>query len=102
MTNRVWFVIGISAFAVAAALLIPAMPQALEYHDFADHREAFGIHNFWDVASNGAFLVVGIVGLVVALGPRARFQLSVERWPYVLFFIGKDLSTWRKKKKIRQ
>jgi hypothetical protein len=88
MTKRVWFVIGISAFAVAAALLIPAMPQALEYHDFADHREAFGIHNFLDVASNGAFLIVGVVGLVVALGPRARFQFSSERWPYVIFFIG--------------
>ena len=88
MTTRIWFVVGISALAVAAALLIPAMPQPLEYHDFADHRAAFGIHNFFDVASNGAFLIVGVVGLVVALGPRAQFQFNVERWPYVIFFIG--------------
>ncbi len=88
MTTRIWFVVGISVVAVAAAMFLPAMPQPLEYHDFADHREAFGIHNFLDVVSNGAFLFVGVVGLVVALGPRAQFQFSVERWPYVIFFIG--------------
>ena len=88
MTTRIWFVIGISALAVAAALLIPPMAQPLEYHDFADQRAAFGIHNFLDVASNGAFLIVGVIGLVVALGPRARFQFTAERWPYVIFFTG--------------
>ena len=45
-------------------LLIPAMPQPVAYRDFADHRDVFGIHNFLDVASNGAFLVVGVFGLV--------------------------------------
>ena len=88
MTTRMWLVIGISALAVAAALLIPPMAQPLEYHDFADQRAAFGIHNFLDVASNGAFLIVGVIGLVVALGPRARFQFTAERWPYVIFFTG--------------
>ena len=88
MTTRMWLVIGISALAVAAALLIPPMAQPLEYHDFADHREAFGIHNFLDVASNGAFLIVGVIGLSIALGPRARFQFKAERWPYVIFFTG--------------
>ena len=88
MTTRIWLVIGISALAVAAALLIPPMAQPLEYHDFADHREAFGIHNFLDVASNGAFLIVGVIGLSIALGPRARFQFKAERWPYVIFFTG--------------
>ncbi len=71
-----------------AALLFPAMPQPLDYHDFADHRDAFGIHNFLDVVSNGAFLIVGVLGLVVSLGRRGRFQFDVERWPYVIFFIG--------------
>ncbi len=84
----VWIVIGISVLAVCAALLIPAMPQALAYHDFADQREMFGIENFLDVASNIAFLLVGIGGLVITLGPRARFEYSSERWPYVVFFLG--------------
>jgi hypothetical protein len=88
MTSRIWFVIGITVLAVAAALLIPAMPQPLAYHDFADHREAFGVHNFLDVGSNIAFFIVGVVGLVVTMGRRARFQFSIERWPYVIFFLG--------------
>ncbi len=88
MTTRIWFVIGISVFALAAALLLPAMPQQLDYHDFADHRQAFGINNFLDVASNAAFLIVGLAGLVVTLGRRAQFQFNVERLPYLLFFSG--------------
>ena len=88
MTTRIWFVIGISTFALAAALLLPAMPQALGYHNFADHRQAFGIHNFLDVVSNAAFLIVGVAGLVVVLGRRAQFQFNVERLPYLIFFMG--------------
>ena len=88
MTWRIWFIVGITALAGMAALLIPAMPQPLAYHDFADHREMFGVPNFLDAVSNVAFLVTGVVGLVVTLGARARFRFSVERWPYVIFFLG--------------
>jgi len=88
MTWRIWLVVCITVLAVAAAFLIPAMDQPLAYHDFADHREAFGVPNFLNVASNIGFLIVGVFGLVVTLGPRARFQYSIERWPYVIFFVG--------------
>lgn len=88
MTARIWFVIVITVIAILAAVLAPAMPQPLEYHDFADRREIFGIHNFLDVASNAAFLLAGLFGLVVTLGPWARFEFNVERLPYGVFFIG--------------
>ena len=88
MTWRIWLVVSITVLAVAAAFLIPAMDQPLAYHDFADDREVFGIPNFLNVASNIGFLIVGVVGLVVTLGSRARFQYSIERWPYVIFFVG--------------
>ncbi len=83
-----WILIGISVLAVVAAWLVPAMPQPLAYHDFADHREMFGIENFLDVASNIAFALAGIAGLVVTLGQRGQFQYRSERWPYVIFFVG--------------
>jgi len=92
MTSRTWLIVGVKVLAVAAALLIPAMPQPVAYHDFADHRDMFGIHNFLDVASNGAFLVVGVYGLVVALGRRAQFEFTLERCPYVIFFVGVTLT----------
>jgi hypothetical protein len=88
MTLRIWIVIGISVLAVVAAWLVPAMPQPVEYHDFADQRDMFGVDNFLDVASNVAFALAGAAGLAVALGRRGRFQFSIERWPYVIFFVG--------------
>ena len=92
MTSRTWLIVGVTVLAIAAALLIPAMPQPVAYHDFADHRDVFGIHNFLDVASNGAFLIVGVFGVVVACGRSARFEFTVERWPYVVFFVGVTLT----------
>jgi hypothetical protein len=92
MNSRAWLIVGVKVLAVAAALLIPAMPQPVAYHDFADHRDALGIHNFLDVASNGAFLVVGIYGLCVVLGRRARFEYTIERLPYFIFFVGVTLT----------
>lgn len=73
---------------IAAALLLPAVPQSLEYHHFADQRSIFGINNFLDVFSNLAFLAVGIAGLFIIFSGRAQFEFIRERWPYVVFFIG--------------
>ena len=55
MTVRTWLVGGFTLLCLAAALLLPPMPQPLAYHDFADRRMLFGIPNFFDVASNVAF-----------------------------------------------
>ena len=88
MNWRIWLVVCISVLALAAAFLIPAVPQPLAYHDFADARDWFGIPNFLNTVSNIAFLAVGVAGLVVTLGSRARFEFRVERWPYVIFFVG--------------
>ena len=88
MRPRTGFFIGITALAALAAVLAPPMPQWLSYHNFADGREMLGIPNVLNVASNAAFLIVGIIGLCVTLSGRARFQFSVERWPYVVFFLG--------------
>jgi len=79
---------GLSVASVAAAFLIPGMPQPLEYHDFADRRAMFGIANFIDVASNAAFLLAGLAGLLVVLRRPAGFERPAERWPYAIFFVG--------------
>jgi len=81
----------LAAFTVLcllAALLVPALPQPADYHAFADQRRLFGVDNFLNVASNAAFLAVGLAGLVITLGPRARFGHPGERWPYAVFFAG--------------
>jgi hypothetical protein len=88
MNHRTAFLIGITVAAVALALLLPAMPQPLAYHDFADRREAYGIENFLDVTSNLAFTLAGLAGLVTVLRPRTCFARPAERWPYLVFAVG--------------
>jgi len=88
MTNRARYLIAFTVLSIAAALLLPAVPQPSGYHDFADHRAMLGVANFFDVASNFGFLLVGIAGLVIVIRPSTRFEFNSERWPYAIFFFG--------------
>ena len=88
MNTQARWIVAFTLLAVAAAFLLPAMRQPVEYHDFADHRHTFGIDNFFDVVSNLAFLIAGVIGLVIVIGGRVRFEFASERWPFVLFFFG--------------
>ena len=82
------YLVAFTAVCVAAALLLPAMPQPASYHEFADRRAWLGIPSFLDVASNAGFLLAGLAGLAVVLRPRTRFELGNERLPYAMFFAG--------------
>jgi hypothetical protein len=88
LAKRIWYIVAFTVLSAAAAFLLPAMPQPLAYHDFADRRTLLGIANFLDVASNVGFLLAGIAGLVVVAWRRTRFAREAERWPYALFFAG--------------
>ena len=48
---------------VVLLLLVPPIPQDQAYHQFADQRPLLGVPNFWNVASNIPFMLVGAVGL---------------------------------------
>ena len=48
--------------AVVGMFLLDRIPQDPAYHRFADVRLAFGVANFWNVATNLAFLIVGALG----------------------------------------
>jgi hypothetical protein len=82
--SRGWFVLLLPACVVVLALtLLPAMPQPLEYHRFADARAWLGVPNFLDVASNLVFLAVAVAGLRAA---QRDIPNRTERLPYALFF----------------
>ncbi len=87
---RVWILTGTAALVVALALLAPPVHQDEAYHDFAP-TALFGRADFGIVASNGAFLVVGLWGLW-RIGLRRRapwpFASPGEHWPYLTFFLG--------------
>ncbi|HSD42996.1 MAG TPA: hypothetical protein VLD36_14150 [Burkholderiales bacterium] len=88
MAKRTWYIVAFTALSLAAAFLLPAMPQPPAYHEFADRRTMLGVANFLDVASNAGFLLAGICGLIVVARRRTRFALEAERWPYAVFFLG--------------
>jgi len=88
VTRRAWYFAAFTLLAIAAAVLLPAVPQPAEYHRFADDRPMLGIANFLDVASNAAFLLAGLAGLWATLRPGTAFASPRERWPYALFFAG--------------
>ena len=85
---RAWLIAGISAFFLIAAFVIPAMPQPLSYHAFADCRSFFGVTNFLNVASNIPFLIAGGWGLALIIRGRVDFIDSREQLPYLVFFLG--------------
>jgi hypothetical protein len=93
--GRIAILLAVAGVAVLGALLLPPMAQDLAYHRFADARPWLGIPNFFDVATNLPFLLVGTAGLVFLLdNSRASrvFADPAERWPYILLFAGVALT----------
>jgi hypothetical protein len=74
--------------ALAAFFVLPAHPQPLEYHLFANTRTRFGIPNFADVSSNFGFFLVGVAGLWAVARPRpGMFRTRREAIPYAVMFV---------------
>jgi hypothetical protein len=86
-----------AALVALAAALVPPFPQPDAYHAFGDRRSFLGVANFLDVASNLAFLVVGLMGLYFVLGGKRSdggpaFQDTSERWAWGLVFAATALT----------
>src|SRR5215472_17238276 len=78
---RGWVLAMVAGVAVTATLFVPRIAQDVSYHRFADAREIDGIPNFWDVASNLPFALVGIYGLCLTTRLASR-----SLWPgYIAF-----------------
>lgn len=82
----------VAATALTAALA-PRYAQPEAYHGFADQRRMLGIPNFLNVASNLAFVAVGLCGLYfVGRGRRSdgrpAFEAPAERWGWGAVFAG--------------
>ncbi|MDP1900368.1 MAG: hypothetical protein Q8K96_07930 [Rubrivivax sp.] len=82
--------LGVALLTVAVALgvaWLPAVPQPVRYHDFADPRVCFGVPHALNVASNLGFLIAGGLGLRGLRRGDSEFVDTRERWPYALFFL---------------
>jgi hypothetical protein len=83
--------IGLTAASLLGLLLLPAIPQDQAYHSFADQRALLGIPNFWNVASNIPFIVVGVVGLAQFRDDPATIVLFLG---FLLTGIGSSYYHW--------
>lgn len=63
MTRPAWLISAVTAVAVSVVFLLPPIPQDPAYHAFADRLTLVNIPNFWNVASNLPFVLVGVLGL---------------------------------------
>jgi hypothetical protein len=85
-------VLAVAACAVAV-FTRPPIPQAREYHEFADARTLFGVPNAFDVLSNIPFAIIGIAGLITVFRfGDDIFSTPWERWPYATLFVGVALT----------
>jgi len=89
--------LAVTAIVAVVALLLPRIPQPLEYHQFADQRSFLGLPHIGDVVSNLAFAVTGLWGLVFLLRLNSEripnhFLDRRERWPYLFVFAGSLLT----------
>jgi hypothetical protein len=75
----------VTLLSALVLLLHGPIMQPPRYHDFADSRMAFGLHNAADVFSNAGFALVGLWGLL-RLWPQQRHPALAASWPgYRLF-----------------
>lgn len=65
-------------------MLLPPIAQDPAYHDFADRRGLFGISGFLNIASNLAFLVAGIAGILLCV--ERKYLGARQAW--MACFIG--------------
>ncbi|MBF0546069.1 MAG: ceramidase domain-containing protein [Candidatus Riflebacteria bacterium] len=70
-------------------LMLTGQPikQDQNYHKFIDQRTFLGIPNFFDVISNVAFLLIGILGLNLF----RNHALEGAFWSWAVFFLGVGL-----------
>ena len=85
---RLSLIATITVLLILFTYLLPPHPQPLEYHNFANDLELFGIPNFWNVFSNLPFLIVGILGLLFLRSPESNkhFVNKSEKTFYYSFF----------------
>ena len=79
---------------IAVFVFVAPIPQDPAYHLFADSRTLLGVANFWNVASNLPFLVVGTWGVVYVMRHGHAVCLPGLELAYVVFFSGVFLTAF--------
>ncbi|MGR9093257.1 MAG: ceramidase domain-containing protein [Gammaproteobacteria bacterium] len=82
------YAILIATLVVVAFAVTEPVAQDPAYHAFADNRRLFHVDNFWNVASNLPFLLIGAWGVVFVSRLRESVCSAELRPAYTVFFAG--------------
>ncbi len=82
-----FFVAALALIVLAVMIWVEPIPQDLNYHNFADHLNFWGVPNFWNVMSNLPFLLVGLLGIIALAKTRLNVEPSYKLM-YWVFFCG--------------
>jgi hypothetical protein len=88
VNRKTLFLIALSAILIASVFFLDRIPQDPAYHQLADTRMLIGVPNFWNVASNIPFLIVGGAGVYYCGSGDRPGMLAELRLAYVIFFTG--------------
>ncbi len=93
--QHLWFrlypLLGITLLGLLGAVLVSPIPQDQAYHNFADQRNILGVPNFWNVATNIPFVLVGIMGIRSLIQNSLPALLPGIFHFYLVFFGGVSL-----------
>lgn len=92
--RRAWAIALAGVLLAVAAFALPPVAQPQSYHGFADRRGWLGLPNFGDVASNLAFLAVGLLGLSAVRRPAVQAMSKAGVHAYGLVFAGLALTAF--------
>ena len=85
---RLKIIVAIVVVAIIGAFSIEPIAQDPGYHQFADQRGLIKIPNFFDVISNLAFVIVGVMGMRLIGSGRGTGGLPELQAVYLTFFVG--------------
>ena len=74
--------------AIIVMVFLPAIPQDVHYHEFADQRTLLGVPNFFNVISNLPYLLFGLMGCYLVLKQSQIAILYSLKYAYTFFFAG--------------
>lgn len=86
--TKIILVIAAAIIGIISILFVKPIPQDPGYHSFADKRCIASIPNFWNVISNAPFLIIGTIGMFVALFRKPSGMLKELSINVFVFFFG--------------
>lgn len=87
-------IIAAAGALVTAFVMTSPIPQDPAYHRFADTRTLLAVSNFWNVASNLPFLLVGLWGFVFVRWHGVSVCIPGLQVAYLVFFAGVFLTAF--------